>query len=139
MFLCLTCVSDEACINYLFLKENENFDVPCPKEGCPGVLLHLDDGIAEALVALNGKGYVTKDSCGGHFNNAEDHLSFYVAFEDGKRPPIDTLPDAFMLWPDENCIFTADLEFKAGSRTIQIMDLNRKFLEWVMTLPARTP
>lgn len=153
MYICLTCKSDQACLNHRAIKEDENFDLPCPTEGCSGVLLELDDGIAEAIVLLNEKGYVTIDSCGGHFNNCEDALSFYVGFLRGKAPPEDDLPESFVIYPGEKAGYQGDalyfmntpegaedlndaMQFKDGNRTLQILGVQKRFLEWVLTLPA---
>jgi hypothetical protein len=155
MFLCLTCKSDEACLNFMALKEDANFRLPCPQEGCPGELLHLDDGIAEAVVILNEKGYTTVDSCSGHFNNASDLLTFYAHFAKDCSPASEP-PDGFELVPgqatgnngdsiwyfssgdtlDANAEFADFLTFREGNRTLQILEVNRRFLEWALTLPA---
>lgn len=154
MFICLTCKTDEACLNFMALKEDADFRVPCPEEGCTGELLQLDDNIAEAVVLLNDKGYTTRDSCGGHFNNGEGLMTFYVAFEEGRCPDVEP-PDGFWLVPGEAAGFDGmavfflpsysgapDQEFAAmcafqeGNRTLQVLEASKRFLDWVLALPA---
>lgn len=153
MFLCLKCKADEACLNFMALEEDENFRVPCPTQGCPGDLLHLDDGIAEAVVMLNEKGYPTSDSCGGHFNNCEGTLTLYVAFNKDCHPPADQLPAGFVKIggditgqegdtifflnnPDDMSEMATAMAFREGNRSLQVFEANRALLEWVLTLPA---
>jgi hypothetical protein len=155
MFICLTCKADEACINYTALEALGEYDfgLKCPTKDCGGVLLQIDDGIAEAVTRLNDLGYTTNDSCSGHFNNATDQLSFYVGFDEGSLPPTETLPEGFwVMQGNENCRgdsiwylsnrekaaeFAEMLEFQEGNRTLQVLEVNRKFLEWVLTLPVK--
>lgn len=148
MFICLTCKSDESCINYTALQElgEKDFGFKCPTEGCNGALLQIDDGIAEALVALNDKGYTTEDSCAGHFNDAEGRILFYVAFKkDGSTtPPVDTLPEDFVLMQGYAIHYAGLLDEDEGDefdpdtpRSHQLADLHRAFLDWVLRLPTK--
>lgn len=58
-------------------------DMPDPRE--------IDDNIIDTLRLLNGKGYKTKFSCGGHVDGRIIYI--YVLFWDEHK--FDTLPDGF--------------------------------------------
>jgi len=115
------------------LHSNMQF-TPCTTDGCGGELLFLDDMVAEAVVLLNGKGYATGDSCGGHFGR--DVISFYVSFAEGSTPPLAALPDDFVVVSrDRDSIHTRHKDWADGPQTPQVMRVSQTFLAWVITLP----
>lgn len=150
MLICLTCKASKGCLGPMDFKVDEFYRMPCPRSGCPGEIIEVDDMIAEAVSVLNDKGYTTSDSCSGHFNDGGGRNIFHLAFEqDGLSvPPMDALPVDFVFM-DGYAIHNADFvnldpegthdQFKPDTpRTHQLMEMNRKFLDWVLALPARS-
>jgi hypothetical protein len=102
----------------------------CPKANCIGRVVEIDDMILPVIIELNRKGWRTRYCCSGH---TEDCSSTYITFED--RYP-GSMPEGFLAEHDER--MTIRHEYYTRDRIekgLQILNVNRKLLEWASKLP----
>lgn len=84
-FLCLDCGAVYNSVNLnidaRITEDNPYGDVVCPKANCEGELIEVDELLIPTIWILNQKGYMTEDSCSGHYTS--DRCRTYIKFECG--------------------------------------------------------
>ena len=70
----------------------------CPKYGCYGTLVEIDEMIAPMIRELNNKGYITDFCCSGHPGSTSCSSYSYISF---KHAP-ESKPPKFWFWDKNN-------------------------------------
>lgn len=149
-FYCFCCDTFFDSIVEHLPKSRFNPNLPqCPHAHCLNELVEIDDGIAAIVVALNKKGYITKNSCSGHIYESSPYLSIGmcddlpIAREIEKRVP--NLPEGFMYETSPECnkvFITKRWDIKRDrnyEENLELkMDMQKSSIElgmWVKKLP----
>ena len=69
----------------------------CPKPGCVGDLVHIDELMLPIIRTLNKKGYLTKFCCSGHVN--EEYSYPYISFETVTQKDKEEIIKIFLNYP----------------------------------------
>lgn len=86
--VCMSCFesySNDISLLKSFREEDQVYYI-CPKRGCRGDIVEIDDILIPTIVLLNEKGYYTTSSCSGHLD--ELNTTAYIMFDES----IDKLP-----------------------------------------------
>ncbi len=79
--VCMDCLESygEQVHSFKLEKDEIGTYMVCPKRGCSGTVVDIDDIFAPIIVLLNEKGYYTKECCSGHME--EFITESYITFE----------------------------------------------------------
>ena len=116
---------------YEYRGEEEGFY--CLNITCCGELIKIDENIAETIVILNKKGYITIGSCSGHLGFLNEA---YIQFKDNYN--FETLPKGFIVRGYMNSIVCKEFELKdfgTMKRQADIWETAKDLLEWAESLP----
>lgn len=93
---CLEVYGSEDLSNKPYVSRDGDIFSLCPKRGCHGEIVEIDDIILPAIRSLNGLGYYTIESCAGHI---EDKFTTktYIKFDAGVVIDEKTLPSGFKM------------------------------------------
>ena len=84
---------------------------PCRKCDSVEAPIEIDEMIAQTIILLNEKGYLTKACCSGHLNGHDG----YIAFWKGMSPDLEKVP---------NFIYRLDCDFEHTSKGEDIFHSN---------------
>ena len=100
----------------------------CLNPMCCEELIKIDENIAKTIVILNSKGYITTESCSGHFGFSDTYILFKNIYE------FETLPNGF-----SRCSYNYNLIEKYYNEIIksqaQIWETAKDLVEWAESLP----
>jgi hypothetical protein len=96
-YLCLSCY-EEYSQEGLNLQIQDGWNYMCPKIGCCGYVVEIDDLLLPVIKLLNQKGYITNTCCSGH-SYQDGYCNTYITFYDDCLP--ENLPKDFILEDDE--------------------------------------
>ena len=74
----------------------------CPKIGCQGVVVEIDELISPAIAAFNKAGYITEHSCSGHIY--DENPMPYITFNGCYTFPKDFLPSHWVFDMNKNVL-----------------------------------
>ena len=130
-YLCLDCfeIYDSSFLNI----GNPYEEVGCPKAGCSGYVVEIDELMLPIITILNAKGYFTRYCCSGHYY---DCPNAYIMFEDDVRIP--DVPEGFKKEIDRNHV-TIRATIPRGTHDFdyfpKILDNAKILLQWAKDLP----
>lgn len=137
MLLCLYC-------GETYDKDSVDFNIHkdwnyCPKTGCDGYLVDIDEELIPHIKLLNSKGYATKYCCQGHVYNSVPHLYIMFEFEyDFEIEPPKGFTDSIN---DYNEIRKSCIEFITSkkdeySKSKDLSKARIDLLKWIQKLPC---
>ena len=129
MYLCLNCFevySNE----YRYDRRDYNF---CPKLGCDGEVVEIDELMIPVIKTLNEKGYCTEYCCSGHYGDG--YTNTYIKFSEWVELP-EELPDGFVYEERGNVIrkYCVD-NLHPNQKYIEILNTTKDLIEWADNLP----
>ena len=129
MYLCLNCFevySNE----YRYDRRDYNF---CPKLGCDGEVVEIDELMIPVIKTLNEKGYCTEYCCSGHYG--DDYTNTYIKFSEWVELP-EELPDGFVYEERGNVIRKNYVDnLHPNQKYIEILNTTKDLIEWADNLP----
>ena len=129
MYLCLNCFevySNE----YRYDRRDYNF---CPKLGCDGEVVEIDELMIPVIKTLNEKGYCTEYCCSGHYGDG--YTNTYIKFSEWVELP-EELPDGFVYEERGNVIRKNYLDnLHPNEKYIEILNTAKDLIEWADNLP----
>ena len=129
MYLCLNCFevySNE----YRYDRRDYNF---CPKLGCDGEVVEIDELMIPVIKTLNEKGYCTEYCCSGHCGNG--YTNTYIKFSEWVELP-EELPDGFVYEERGNVIRKNYVDnLHPNQKYIEILNTTKDLIEWADNLP----
>ena len=129
MYLCLNCFevySNE----YRYDRRDYNF---CPKLGCDGEIVEIDELMIPVIKTLNEKGYCTEYCCSGHYG--EGYTNTYIKFSEWVELP-EELPDGFVYEERGNVIRKNYVDnLHPNEKYIEILNATKDLIEWADNLP----
>ena len=133
--ICMGC-NEMYDVQFLIRVNRDGYDYICPKKGCDGSVIELDELIAPTIIELNNKGYYTRYCCSGHWYSNE-HTATYIAFSNKDCVP-DELPEGFKLYKSGETIRLSNDEAfdDLVERFRHINEVNVILLEWAKKLEA---
>ena len=129
MFLCLNCFevySNE----YRYDRRDYNF---CPKLGCDGEVVEIDELMIPVIKTLNEKGYCTEYCCSGHYGDG--YTNTYIKFSEWVELP-EELPNGFVYEERGNVIRKNYVDnLHPNKKYIEILNTAKDLIEWADNLP----
>ena len=129
MYLCLNCFevySNE----YRYDRRDYNF---CPKLGCDGEVVEIDELMIPVIKTLNEKGYCTEYCCSGHYGDG--YTNTYIKFSEWVELP-EELPDGFVYEERGNVIRKNYVDnLHPNEKYIEILNTANDPIEWADNLP----
>ena len=129
MYLCLNCFevySNE----YRYDRRDDNF---CPKLGCDGEVVEIDELMIPVIKTLNEKGYCTEYCCSGHYGDG--YTNTYIKFSEWVELP-EELPDGFVYEERGNVIRKNYVDnLHPNQKYIEILNTTKDLIEWADNLP----
>ena len=129
MYLCLNCFevySNE----YRYDRRDYNF---CPKLGCDGEVVEIDELMIPVIKTLNEKGYCTEYCCSGHYGDG--YTNTYIKFSEWVELP-EELPDGFVYEERGNVIRKNYVDnLKKKKKYIEILNTTKDLIKWADNLP----
>ena len=129
MYLCLNCFevySNE----YRYDRRDYNF---CPKLGCDGEVVEIDELMIPVIKTLNEKGYCTEYCCSGHYGDG--YTNTYIKFNEWVELPA-ALPDGFIYEERGNVIRKNYVDnLHPNQKYIEILNTTKDLIEWADNLP----
>ena len=129
MYLCLNCFevySNE----YRYDRRDYNF---CPKLGCDGEVVEIDELMIPVIKTLNEKGYCTEYCCSGHYGDG--YTNTYIKFSELVELP-EELPDGFVYEERGNVIRKNYVDnLHPNQKYIEILNTTKDLIEWADKLP----
>ena len=129
MYLCLNCFevySNE----YRYDRRDYNF---CPKLGCDGEVVEIDELMIPVIKTLNEKGYCTEYCCSGHYGDG--YTNTYIKFSEWVELP-EELPDGFVYEERGNVIRKNYVDnLHPNQKYIEILNTTKDLVEWADNLP----
>ena len=129
MYLCLNCFevySNE----YRYDRRDYNF---CPKLGCDGEVVEIDELMIPVIKTLNEKGYCTEYCCSGHYGDG--YTNTYIKFSEWVELP-EELPDGFVYEERGNVIRKNYVDnLHPNEKYIEILNTAKDLIEWADNLP----
>ena len=129
MYLCLNCFevySNE----YRYDRRDYNF---CPKLGCDGEVVEIDELMIPVIKTLNEKGYCTEYCCSGHYGDG--YTNTYIKFSEWVELP-EELPDGFVYEERGNVIRKNYVDnLHPNQKYIEILNTAKDLIEWADNLP----
>ena len=129
MYLCLNCFevySNE----YRYDRCDYNF---CPKLGCDGEVVEIDELMIPVIKTLNEKGYCTEYCCSGHYGDG--YTNTYIKFSEWVELP-EELPDGFVYEERGNVIRKNYVDnLHPNQKYIEILNTTKDLIEWADNLP----
>ena len=129
MYLCLNCFevySNE----YRYDRRDYNF---CPKLGCDGEVVEIDELMIPVIKTLNEKGYCTEYCCSGHYGDG--YTNTYIKFSEWVELP-EELPDGFVYEERGNVIRKNYVDnLHPNHKYIEILNTTKDLIEWADNLP----
>ena len=129
MYLCLNCFevySNE----YRYDRRDYNF---CPKLGCDGEVVEIDELMIPVIKTLNEKGYCTEYCCSGHYGDG--YTNTYIKFSEWVELP-EELPDGFVYEERGNVIRKNYVDnLHPNQKYIEILNTTKVLIEWADNLP----
>ena len=129
MYLCLNCFevySNE----YRYDRRDYNF---CPKLGCDGEVVEIDELMIPVIKTLNEKGYCTEYCCSGHYRDG--YTNTYIKFSEWVELP-EELPDGFVYEERGNVIRKNYVDnLHPNQKYIEILNTTKDLIEWADNLP----
>ena len=129
MYLCLNCFevySNE----YKYDRRDYNF---CPKLGCDGEVVEIDELMIPVIKTLNEKGYCTEYCCSGHYGDG--YTNTYIKFSEWVELP-EELPDGFVYEERGNVIRKNYVDnLHPNQKYIEILNTTKDLIEWADNLP----
>ena len=129
MYLCLNCFevySNE----YRYDRRDYNF---CPKLGCDGEVVEIDELMIPVIKTLNEKGYCTEYCCSGHYGDG--YTNTYIKFSEWVELP-EELPDGFVYEEQGNVIRKNYVDnLHPNQKYIEILNTTKDLIEWADNLP----
>ena len=129
MYLCLNCFevySNE----YRYDRRDYNF---CPKLGCDGEVVEIDELMVPVIKTLNEKGYCTEYCCSGHYGDG--YTNTYIKFSEWVELP-EELPDGFVYEERGNVIRKNYVDnLHPNEKYIEILNATKDLIEWADNLP----
>ena len=129
MYLCLNCFevySNE----YRYDRRDYNF---CPKLGCDGEVVEIDELMIPVIKTLNEKGYCTQYCCSGHYGDG--YTNTYIKFSEWVELP-EELPDGFVYEERGNVIRKNYVDnLHPNQKYIEILNTTKDLIEWADNLP----
>ena len=129
MYLCLNCFevySNE----YKYDRRDYNF---CPKLGCDGEVVEIDELMIPVIKTLNEKGYCTEYCCSGHYGDG--YTNTYIKFSEWVELP-EELPDGFVYEERGNVIRKNYVDnLHPNEKYIEILNTTKDLIEWADNLP----
>ena len=129
MYLCLNCFevySNE----YRYDRRDYNF---CPKLGCDGEVVEIDELMIPVVKTLNEKGYCTEYCCSGHYGDG--YTNTYIKFSEWVELP-EELPDGFVYEERGNVIRKNYVDnLHPNQKYIEILNTTKDLIEWADNLP----
>ncbi len=129
MYLCLNCFevySNE----YRYDRRDYNF---CPKLGCDGEVVEIDELMIPVIKTLNEKGYCTEYCCSGHYGDG--YTNTYIKFSEWVELP-EELPDGFVYEERGNVIRKNYVDnLHPNQKYIEILNTTKDLIEWADNLP----
>ena len=129
MYLCLNCFevySNE----YRYDRRDYNF---CPKLGCDGEVVEIDELMIPVIKTLNEKGYCTEYCCSGHYGDG--YTNTYIKFSEWVELPKE-LPDGFVYEERGNVIRKNYVDnLHPNQKYIEILNTTKDLIEWADNLP----
>ena len=129
MYLCLNCFevySNE----YRYDRRDYNF---CPKLGCDGEVVEIDELMIPVIKTLNEKGYCTEYCCSGHYGDG--YTNTYIKFSEWVELP-EELPDGFVHEERGNVIRKNYVDnLHPNQKYIEILNTTKDLIEWADNLP----
>ena len=111
----------------------------CPKRGCGGEIIEIDDLLVSTIILLNKKGYYTEESCSGHIEDI--FAAPYIIFS----PEVEMLPNipiscslGVLETPegDKQLVLTRDIDEENTIYRYQaILNNALQWYNWALTLP----
>ena len=130
MYLCLNCFevySNE----YRYDRRDYNF---CPKLGCDGEVVEIDELMIPVIKTLNEKGYCTEYCCSGHYGDG--YTNTYIKFSEWVELP-EELPDGFVYEERGNVIRKNYVDnLHPNQKYIEILNTTKDLIEWADNLPG---
>ena len=129
MYLCLNCFevySNE----YRYDRRDYNF---CPKLGCDGEVVEIDELMVPVIKTLNEKGYCTEYCCSGHYGDG--YTNTYIKFSEWVELP-EELPEGFVYEERGNVIRKNYIDnLHPNEKYIEILNATKDLIEWADNLP----
>ena len=129
MYLCLNCFevySNE----YRYDRRDYNF---CPKLGCDGEVVEIDELMIPVIKTLNEKGYCTEYCCSGHYGDG--YTNTYIKFSEWVELP-EELPNGFVYEERGNVIRKNYVDnLHPNEKYIEILNTTKDLIEWADNLP----
>ena len=129
MYLCLNCFevySNE----YRYDRRDYNF---CPKLGCDGEVVEIDELMIPVIKTLNEKGCCTEYCCSGHYGDG--YTNTYIKFSEWVELP-EELPDGFVYEERGNVIRKNYVDnLHPNQKYIEILNTTKDLIEWADNLP----
>ena len=129
MYLCLNCFevySNE----YRYDRRDYNF---CPKLGCDGEVVEIDELMIPVIKTLNEKGYCTEYCCSGHYGDG--YTNTYIKFSEWVELP-EELPDGFVYEERGNVIRKNYVDnLHPNQKYIEILNTTKDLIKWADNLP----
>ena len=129
MSLCLNCFevySNE----YRYDRRDYNF---CPKLGCDGEVVEIDELMIPVIKTLNEKGYCTEYCCSGHYGDG--YTNTYIKFSEWVELP-EELPDGFVYEERGNVIRKNYVDnLHPNQKYIEILNTTKDLIKWADNLP----
>ena len=129
MYLCLNCFevySNE----YRYDRRDYNF---CPKLGCDGEVVEIDELMIPVIKTLNEKGYCTEYCCSGHYGDG--YTNTYIKFSEWVELP-EELPNGFVYEERGNVIRKNYVDnLHPNQKYIEILNTTKDLIEWADNLP----
>ena len=129
MYLCLNCFevySNE----YRYDRRDYNF---CPKLGCDGEVVEIDELMIPVIKTLNEKGYCTEYCCSGHYGDG--YTNTYIKFSEWVELP-EELPDGFVYEERGKVIRKNYVDnLHPNQKYIEILNTTKDLIEWADNLP----
>ena len=126
------------CLNFFEVYSNEyrydrrdyNF---CPKLGCDGEVVEIDELMIPVIKTLNEKGYCTEYCCSGHYGDG--YTNTYIKFSEWVELP-EELPDGFVYEERGNVIRKNYVDnLHPNQKYIEILNTTKDLIEWADNLP----
>lgn len=94
--VCMTCYESygNEITNLTAIKDEDGLHFSCPKRGCRGDVVEIDDILVPTIILLNQKGYYTESCCSGHLEDLT-RTSYIIFNEVVEKLP--TVPNGFRL------------------------------------------
>ena len=129
MYLCLNCFEVHS-NKYRYDRRDYNF---CPKLGCDGEVVEIDELMIPVIKTLNEKGYCTEYCCSGHYGDG--YTNTYIKFSEWVELP-EELPDGFVYEERGNVIRKNYVDnLHPNQKYIEILNTTKDLIEWADNLP----